>query len=133
MLKTGLIGIIETTVFSKCANVEVASRLPQNYSYRGFLQLQIEKPALIATSNDHRICSSQNEETIEEPDEEDPEEEVSDEGVAVPRKRGRKPKHAPGGAAPRGKPGRKPKVPTLKIKFNKRKRTSSVSISVSDK
>ncbi|KOB74563.1 putative Chromodomain helicase-DNA-binding protein Mi-2-like protein [Operophtera brumata] len=67
-----------------------------------------------------------NEEAIEEPEEEDPEEEISDEGVTAPRKRGRKPKHAASGTgAPRGKPGRKPKVPTLKIKFSKRKRTSS--------
>lgn len=79
------------------------------------------------------IISPQNEEAIEEPEEEDPEEEISDEGVTVPRKRGRKPKHATSGTAtPRGKPGRKPKVPTLKIKFSKRKRTSSVSISVSE-
>lgn len=61
-------------------------------------------------------------------DEEDEKEEsvVSDEGgTPAPRKRGRKPKYPPG--TPRGKPGRKPKLPTLKIKFSKRKRTSSVS------
>lgn len=67
----------------------------------------------------------QTDETIEEPEEEE-EEEASDEGATVPRKRGRKPKNATGAVTPRGKPGRKPKVPTLKIKFSKRKRTSSV-------
>ncbi|XP_045783781.1 chromodomain-helicase-DNA-binding protein Mi-2 homolog isoform X2 [Maniola jurtina] len=60
--------------------------------------------------------------SVDEPEEED-DEGVSDEGTPAPRKRGRKPKHA--GSGPRGKPGRKPKVPTLKIKFSKRKRTSS--------
>ncbi|KAF9822298.1 hypothetical protein SFRURICE_017573 [Spodoptera frugiperda] len=67
---------------------------------------------------------AKNEEVIEEPEEEE-EEEQSDEGAAAPRKRGRKPKHGNTPATPRGKPGRKPKVPTLKIKFSKRKRTSS--------
>ncbi|KAL4714068.1 hypothetical protein ACJJTC_008422 [Scirpophaga incertulas] len=57
--------------------------------------------------------------------EEEEDEEVSDEGTPAPRKRGRKPKHSGGTATPRAKPGRKPKVPTLKIKFSKRKRTSS--------
>ncbi|XP_037973931.2 chromodomain-helicase-DNA-binding protein Mi-2 homolog isoform X1 [Plutella xylostella] len=65
------------------------------------------------------------EEVQDEPDEED-EEEASDEGTPAPKKRGRKARHS--GATPRGKPGRKPKVPTLKIKFSKRKRTSSVSV-----
>ncbi|VVC89740.1 unnamed protein product [Leptidea sinapis] len=60
--------------------------------------------------------------SVDEPEEEE-DEGVSDEGVPAPRKRGRKPKHS--GSTPRGKPGRKPKVPTLKIKFSKRKRTSS--------
>lgn len=78
--------------------------------------------------NIHQLTSClQNEEAVEEPEEEE-EEEQSDEGAAAPRKRGRKPKHAGGSTTPRGKPGRKPKVPTLKIKFSKRKRTSSVSI-----
>ncbi|CAH2208452.1 jg308, partial [Pararge aegeria aegeria] len=63
--------------------------------------------------------------SIDEPEDEE-DEGISDEGTPAPRKRGRKPKHA--GGTPRGKPGRKPKVPTLKIKFSKRKRTSSVSI-----
>ncbi|KAJ2952576.1 hypothetical protein O0L34_g6899 [Tuta absoluta] len=65
-----------------------------------------------------------NDDVAEEPEEEE-EEEASDEGAPAPlaRKRGRKAKH--GGA--RGKPGRKPKVPTLKIKFSKRKRGSSLS------
>ncbi|XP_063377859.1 chromodomain-helicase-DNA-binding protein Mi-2 homolog isoform X1 [Cydia fagiglandana] len=61
-----------------------------------------------------------NEDTVEEV-EEDEEEADSDGGTPAPRKRGRKAKHGP-----RGKPGRKPKVPTLKIKFSKRKRTSSI-------
>ncbi|CAH2074458.1 unnamed protein product, partial [Iphiclides podalirius] len=61
------------------------------------------------------------EEVTDEPEDEE-EEEASDEGTPAPRKRGRRPKH---GAASRAKPGRKPKVPTLKIKFSKRKRTSS--------
>ncbi|XP_045533776.1 chromodomain-helicase-DNA-binding protein Mi-2 homolog isoform X1 [Papilio machaon] len=65
--------------------------------------------------------SSKIEDVIDEPEEEE-EEEASDEGTPAPRKRGRRPKH---GNTPRGKPGRKPKVPTLKIKFSKRKRTSS--------
>ncbi|XP_049867284.1 chromodomain-helicase-DNA-binding protein Mi-2 homolog isoform X1 [Pectinophora gossypiella] len=69
---------------------------------------------------------SKNDEAGDEQEEEE-EEEASDEGTPAPRKRGRKAKHA-AGATPRGKPGRKPKVPTLKIKFSKRKRTSSVSI-----
>ncbi|XP_063359709.1 chromodomain-helicase-DNA-binding protein Mi-2 homolog [Cydia amplana] len=61
-----------------------------------------------------------NEDTVEELEGEEDEEADSDGGTALPRKRGRKARH---GA--RGKPGRKPKVPTLKIKFSKRKRTSS--------
>ncbi|XP_038215900.1 chromodomain-helicase-DNA-binding protein Mi-2 homolog [Zerene cesonia] len=66
------------------------------------------------------------EDSIDEPEEED-DEGISDEGTPAPRKRGRKPKHG-ASSTPRGKPGRKPKVPTLKIKFSKRKRTSSVSL-----
>ncbi|GBP76385.1 Chromodomain-helicase-DNA-binding protein Mi-2 homolog [Eumeta japonica] len=64
-----------------------------------------------------------NDETLEEGEGEEDDEEVSDESTPAPKKRGRKSRHSTGG--PRGKPGRKPKVPTLKIKFSKRKRTSS--------
>ncbi|XP_061711978.1 chromodomain-helicase-DNA-binding protein Mi-2 homolog isoform X2 [Cydia pomonella] len=59
-----------------------------------------------------------NDEKVDDVEEE--EEEADSDGTPAPRKRGRKAKHAA-----RGKPGRKPKVPTLKIKFSKRKRTSS--------
>lgn len=69
--------------------------------------------------------SQQVEEIQDEPEEEE-EEEASDEGTPAPKKRGRKGRHS-AGSTPKGKPGRKPKVPTLKIKFSKRKRTSSVS------
>ncbi|XP_047505475.1 chromodomain-helicase-DNA-binding protein Mi-2 homolog isoform X1 [Pieris napi] len=62
-------------------------------------------------------------EYIDEPEEEE-DDMISDESTPAPRKRGRKPKHG-NTSTPRGKPGRKPKVPTLKIKFSKRKRTSS--------
>ncbi|XP_047988172.1 LOW QUALITY PROTEIN: chromodomain-helicase-DNA-binding protein Mi-2 homolog [Leguminivora glycinivorella] len=60
-----------------------------------------------------------NDDTVDDVEEE--EEEADSDGTPAPRKRGRKAKHAA-----RGKPGRKPKVPTLKIKFSKRKRTSSI-------
>lgn len=68
------------------------------------------------------------EDTIDEPEEEE-DDMISDESTPAPRKRGRKPKHGSASTS-RGKPGRKPKVPTLKIKFSKRKRSSSVSYKV---
>lgn len=70
-----------------------------------------------------RASKYKNDDGLDDAEEEE-EEEISDEGTPAPRKRGRKAKHG-SGSTPRGKPGRKPKVPTLKIKFSKRKRTSS--------